>query len=69
MKNKWKYVGKIQFLFMYAIQTFLFLIKCYCNVAVLSVRTFWYQIYACRLNINGYIWKNISRKIDSKMWH
>ena len=47
---------------MHAIHTFLFLIMCYCSVVVVSVRTFWYHNYACRLNINGYIWKNIYRQ-------
>ena len=44
------------------------LIKCYCIVEVWSFLTFWYQLYVCRRNINGNVWKNISSQIDFRIW-
>ena len=37
-------------------------------VVVWSFLTFWYQLYVCRLNINGNVWKNISSQIDFRIW-
>ena len=46
------------------------MIVVHCTVIVLCLRTFWYQMHACRVKLNGYnfYWKIISSKIDSRIW-
>ena len=38
-------------------------------MVVLSFCTFWYQMYARRVNTNEYTWANKSHQIDSRIWH